>query len=39
MDDARKKMEEYYNKRDIENFEKAKKQVVEFKQKIEGILK
>jgi len=34
MNDAAKKLEAYYNKRDIEKFNRAKKIILEFQKKI-----
>jgi len=38
MEEALKKMEDCYNKRDIANFENAKKSVLSFQKQIEEIL-
>ena len=37
--DAEKRLEEYYNKGDIENFNSAKLQILDFRKKIADILK
>lgn len=38
MEESLKKMEDWYNKRDIANFENAKKVVISFQKQIEEIL-
>ena len=38
MDDGVKRLEEYYDKNDIENFNKSKKAVLEFQAQIARIL-
>lgn len=39
MQDSLKKLEEYYGKRDIENFNKSKKAILEFQKQIAQILR
>ena len=38
MDDSLRRLEEYYEKKDIENFNKAKKNILDFQEKIDRIL-
>lgn len=38
MDESVQKLEEYYNKKDIENFNKYKKAIAEFQAKINKVL-
>jgi len=39
MNDSLKKLEYYYEKKDIENFNKSKKSLLDFQNKIANILK
>jgi len=38
MEDSINKLEEYYNKKDLEKFNRAKKAVIDFQQKINRIV-
>lgn len=39
MNDSERKLEEYYQKRDIENFKKSKKSLLDFQRQIADMLK